>query len=54
MRGSGEQQELLSNSITHEVGGSEYENNIAVTFNRFIYEDQVGDLIEMIDYIAND
>lgn len=42
---------VVKQRITHEVGGSEYENNIEVTFNRFIYEDQVGDLIKMIDYM---
>ena len=42
---------VVKQRITHEVGANEYENNIEVTFNRFIYEDQVGDLIEMIDYM---
>ncbi|TYR80898.1 hypothetical protein FZC66_11140 [Priestia megaterium] len=42
---------VIQQRIIHEVGTNEYENEIKVIFNRFIYEDQVADLVEMIDYM---
>ncbi|WP_110112274.1 hypothetical protein [Bacillus sp. CGMCC 1.16541] len=42
---------MITQRLSQEVGKEEYENLITVTFNRFIYEDQVGDLVEMIDYM---
>ncbi|MBM7703220.1 hypothetical protein [Metabacillus iocasae] len=41
----------ITQRLSHEVGNEEYEDLITVTFNRYIYEDQVGDLVEMIDYM---
>ncbi|KZB91384.1 hypothetical protein A2U94_11105 [Bacillus sp. VT 712] len=42
---------VIEQRVIHEVDTDEYENEVKVMFNRFVYEDQVADLIEMIDYM---
>jgi hypothetical protein len=37
--------------VTHLVGTNEYKNEMKIKFNRYIYEDQVDDIVEMIDYM---
>lgn len=41
----------IEQKISYIYGSNHYENKVTVAFNRFIYEDQVDDLIQMIDYM---
>jgi hypothetical protein len=42
----------IEQRVSHFVGTNQYENEMSIKFNRYIYEDQVDDIVEMIDYMS--
>lgn len=45
------EERMIEQRVSHLVGTSEYKNEMKIKFNRYIYEDQVDDIIEMIEYM---
>ncbi|MDQ0245382.1 hypothetical protein J2S09_002959 [Bacillus fengqiuensis] len=45
------EERIIEQRVSHLIGTNEYKNEMKIKFNRYIYEDQVDDIIEMVDYM---
>lgn len=45
------EERMIEQRVSHFIGTNEYKNEMKIKFNRYIYEDQVDDIVEMIDYM---